>query len=99
MACSFAVFLFLVTVCMSELAFQWNSNPISCCKSIRNKPFPIHKLENFTFQTKDSHCRIEAIVFDTVCNKKVCGNPKNTWVRQAIKVLQGRVEKSNLEKC
>ncbi|KAK1790956.1 hypothetical protein P4O66_014793, partial [Electrophorus voltai] len=58
--------------------------PLKCCTNFSPHPLPFHRLKDFTVQDATTTCRLHAIIFTTVKNRRICANPKTLWVKHAV---------------
>uniref|UniRef100_A0A4W4F034 C-C motif chemokine n=1 Tax=Electrophorus electricus TaxID=8005 RepID=A0A4W4F034_ELEEL len=57
---------------------------LKCCTNFSPHPLPFHRLKDFTVQDATTTCRLHAIIFTTVKNRRICANPKTLWVKHAV---------------
>ncbi|XP_069724605.1 C-C motif chemokine 17 [Phaenicophaeus curvirostris] len=62
--------------------------PTECCFEYAQKP--IRSVQSYYATSKD--CSLPAIVMVTPTDVKICTNPKNSWVKKAIKKFQKKNE-------
>ncbi|XP_027725504.1 C-C motif chemokine 17 [Vombatus ursinus] len=62
-----------------------------CCNAYIKGAIPFSRLVSWSKTSAD--CRKEAIVFVTFLKKFVCANPKEKWVKTAIKLLPNDKQK------
>ncbi|XP_042535266.1 C-C motif chemokine 20 [Dipodomys spectabilis] len=63
-----------------------------CCLQYTKYPLPFRLIVGFTQQLADEACDINAIIFHTK-RRLVCADPKQPWVRKAVRILSQRVKK------
>ncbi|KAF3699281.1 C-C motif chemokine 20 [Channa argus] len=77
-----------VCVLLVLLVPHTESGPVkTCCTHYQEKPIPIKWLIDYTLQDFAQHCNIMAIIFRTVKNRCVCGNPDSDWVKHAMEFV------------
>ncbi|XP_023421800.1 C-C motif chemokine 17 isoform X1 [Cavia porcellus] len=59
-----------------------------CCLDYFKGAIPIRKLVSW-YRTSDE-CPKDAIVFETVQNRRICSNPEDRHVKKAVRHLQSR---------
>ncbi|XP_020821371.1 C-C motif chemokine 17 [Phascolarctos cinereus] len=91
---SFLVVLFLgLFLHHSHSARGPNIGGQDCCNAYIKGAIPFSKL--VTWSKTSVTCRKEAIVFVTALKKSICANPKEKWVRAAIKLLSRDNQKTD----
>uniref|UniRef100_A0A668AR46 C-C motif chemokine n=1 Tax=Myripristis murdjan TaxID=586833 RepID=A0A668AR46_9TELE len=60
----------------------------ACCLSYYRKPLPFHLIKTYTEQHHWENCHLDAIIFETIKNKRVCTTKKDDWVREAVARLR-----------
>ncbi|KAA0718794.1 Testis-specific serine/threonine-protein kinase 5 [Triplophysa tibetana] len=56
----------------------------ACCVKYTRKPLPFGLIKGYIEQSSLEVCRIDAIIFFTKHNKKVCASVKDEWVRETL---------------
>ncbi|XP_036605747.1 C-C motif chemokine 17 [Trichosurus vulpecula] len=64
-----------------------------CCNAYVKGAIPLSKL--VTWSKTSADCRKDAIVFVTLLKKSICANPKEKWVKMAIKFLNRHNQKTD----
>ncbi|RVE61884.1 hypothetical protein OJAV_G00173660 [Oryzias javanicus] len=59
---------------------------LACCTSYNKMQIPFQRIKGYREQNL-GYCRIEAIIFYTIYNKQVCGNPNEKWVKHYLDLL------------
>ncbi|KAF6727604.1 C-C motif chemokine 2 [Oryzias melastigma] len=59
---------------------------LACCTSYNKMQLPFQRIRGYREQNSN-YCRIEAIIFYTIYNRQVCGNPKEKWVKHYLDLL------------
>ncbi|XP_009989520.1 PREDICTED: C-C motif chemokine 5-like, partial [Tauraco erythrolophus] len=59
--------------------------PLECCYGYTNSTIHLAKLRSF-YRTPNE-CFMPAVVFETK-KRKICANPKVTWVEKAVEYLE-----------
>uniref|UniRef100_A0AAY5L5M0 Chemokine interleukin-8-like domain-containing protein n=1 Tax=Esox lucius TaxID=8010 RepID=A0AAY5L5M0_ESOLU len=59
-----------------------------CCVEYQQQPIPIQNIKGYKMQSSTEVCHIDAIIFYTIKNYKVCANIKDNWVKQALDHLR-----------
>ncbi|KAM5308995.1 C-C motif chemokine 8-like [Glossophaga mutica] len=65
------------------------SSPVTCCYGVSSKKIPLRNLKNYTRVT-NIQCPQEAVIFLSKRDKEVCADPKDKWVQDSIKYLDGK---------
>ncbi|XP_036125215.1 eotaxin-like [Molossus molossus] len=60
--------------------------PTVCCFDVASKKMPTQRLQSYERIT-DSRCPLKAVLFKTKQAKEICADPKDKWVRDAMKYL------------
>ncbi|XP_056149864.1 C-C motif chemokine 20-like [Lampris incognitus] len=68
----------------------------ACCTSYTRTPVAFHLIKGFKEQSYREICRIDAIIFYTRRNKKVCASSKDEWVRRALARLSSKLKKMSV---
>ncbi|XP_015268310.1 PREDICTED: C-C motif chemokine 17 [Gekko japonicus] len=83
---SVLIFLILGVFCQCITAF-YPSRSKECCYSYkRGGPLPVPLIAKY-YKTP-SDCALDAVVFVMKSKKTVCANPRESWVRRTIAILQ-----------
>ncbi|KAI4881428.1 hypothetical protein NFI96_014468, partial [Prochilodus magdalenae] len=87
--------LFLVLPTVLVLMCVWVSlgeaGPVKCCTSFSPNPFlPLNRLMHVSLQDATTVCRLNAVIFTTVKNRKICADPEASWVKNAISYLKNK---------
>ncbi|XP_052405261.1 C-C motif chemokine 20 [Carassius gibelio] len=96
--------LFTITLISSVLLSLFPHTPeaygplnYACCVKYTQNPLPFGVIKGFMEQKSTEVCRIDAIIFITKNNKKVCASIKDQWVRTALARLRSKLEKMTEE--
>ncbi|XP_051556403.1 C-C motif chemokine 20-like [Myxocyprinus asiaticus] len=65
----------------------------ACCVKYTRNALPFGVIKGFIEQSSREVCRIDAIIFFTKHNKKVCASAKDEWVRSALAHLKAKINK------
>ncbi|KAI7809924.1 C-C motif chemokine 20 [Triplophysa rosa] len=65
----------------------------ACCVKYTRNPLPFGLIKGYIEQSSREVCRIDAIIFFTKHNKKVCASVKDEWVRAALARLSTKINK------
>ncbi|CAL8324410.1 unnamed protein product [Arctogadus glacialis] len=57
-----------------------------CCLKIKGTEVKLKKLRSYHVQ-KSPSCRLPAVVFTTVRNKRICAEPNQPWTRKSMAYL------------
>ncbi|KAK2822322.1 hypothetical protein Q5P01_022387 [Channa striata] len=77
-----------VSVMLVLLVPLTESRPFkTCCTHYQENPIRIQLLKSYTFQDITKQCNIMAVIFRTVRNRLVCGNPDSDWVQRAMETV------------
>ncbi|NP_001290641.1 chemokine (C-C motif) ligand 20 precursor [Esox lucius] len=68
-----------------------------CCVEYQQQPIPIQNIKGYKMQSSTEVCHIDAIIFYTIKNYKVCANIKDNWVKQALDHLSKKLKKLSSE--
>ncbi|XP_017554658.1 C-C motif chemokine 20 [Pygocentrus nattereri] len=86
--------LFLVLPTALVLLCVWVSlgeaSPVKCCTTFSLNPLPLNRLKHFAIQDATTVCRLNAVIFTTVKNRKICANPDAQWVKNAVSHLKNK---------
>ncbi|KAF4117591.1 C-C motif chemokine 20 [Onychostoma macrolepis] len=96
--------LFTITLISSVLLSLFPHTPAAygplnyaCCVKYTHNPLPFGVIKGFVEQKSIEVCRIDAIIFLTKNNKKVCASIKDQWVRAALARLRSKIEKLTIQ--
>ncbi|KAJ8384313.1 hypothetical protein AAFF_G00206700 [Aldrovandia affinis] len=64
----------------------------ACCVKYTQKPLPFKVIKGFIEQSSREVCRIDAIIFFTRLNKKVCASAKDEWVKIILQRLSSKLK-------
>ncbi|XP_016101785.1 C-C motif chemokine 20 [Sinocyclocheilus grahami] len=65
----------------------------ACCVKYTRNPLPFGAIKGFIEQSSREVCRIDAIIFFTKNNRKVCASVGDQWVRAALARLRSKITK------
>ncbi|TRY99691.1 hypothetical protein DNTS_029431 [Danionella cerebrum] len=65
----------------------------ACCVKYTRKPVPFAVIKGFIEQSSIEVCRIDAIIFFTRNNKKICASVRDRWVKAALGRLRSKIAK------
>nr|QZC92288.1 chemokine (C-C motif) ligand 32 [Sebastes schlegelii] len=80
------VSLLLVTIVVSTASAK--SGIPSCCRKLSETQIHRDLLKTYYKQDKPS-CPINAVVFTTVKNKRICANPNRVWTKTSMAYIDG----------
>ncbi|KAK5859815.1 hypothetical protein PBY51_021339 [Eleginops maclovinus] len=83
----FFVSLLLVTILVSSASAQ--GGIASCCRELTNTQIHREKLRSY-YKQNTSACPINAVVFTTLRNKRICSDPKELWTLTSMAYLDGK---------
>lgn len=69
-----------------------------CCIAHFKTPIPVAVFKRFTIQSSGEMCEIDAIIFSTFKGRKVCTDPKDAWVKRAMRFLRKKKKKNKKKK-
>ncbi|KAJ8011593.1 hypothetical protein DPEC_G00059860 [Dallia pectoralis] len=64
-----------------------------CCTRYSIGRMPIDRIRGYSIQTIKNHCNIDAIIFHTIQQRKVCVDPAKDWVMVYIRNLRENAER------
>ncbi|KAM9501487.1 C-C motif chemokine 20 [Clarias gariepinus] len=64
----------------------------ACCVKYTRTPLDFKVIKGFAEQSSREVCRIDAIIFITKRNKKVCASAHDDWVRNILKRLSNKMK-------
>ncbi|XP_041126745.1 C-C motif chemokine 20-like [Polyodon spathula] len=82
---------FILSILIDQ-ASAFGPQKYDCCINYTRKPVPIGFIKGYMEQSSLKVCRIDAIVFVTVQDKKVCASSKDDWVKSAMRRLSYRLK-------
>ncbi|XP_070598189.1 C-C motif chemokine 5-like [Erythrolamprus reginae] len=86
-----AVFL-VAAMFLSQAEAQFD--PRLCCFGYVAKPIPRRNLKSY--ERTNVRCSMQAIVFATHANRRICADPSAEWVQNRVKHLDNLRASSNL---
>ncbi|XP_018611732.1 C-C motif chemokine 20 [Scleropages formosus] len=87
-----AVLLFCCILSMlSSTVSTYGPLTHACCVKYTRKPLPFHLIKGYIEQSSLEVCRIDAIIFFTVKNKKLCASPEDEWVKATLICLSDKL--------
>uniref|UniRef100_A0A8C6DXM9 C-C motif chemokine n=1 Tax=Moschus moschiferus TaxID=68415 RepID=A0A8C6DXM9_MOSMO len=78
--------LLTAALCSIQVLAQPASIPTICCFNVSRKKISIQRLQSYRKIT-GSKCPQKAVIFNTKQNKKICVDPQEKWVQNAIEYL------------
>ncbi|KAK6484010.1 C-C motif chemokine 20-like [Huso huso] len=82
---------FILSILIDQ-ASAYGPHKYDCCINYTQKPVPIRFIKGYMEQSSLTVCSIDAIIFLTVQDKKVCANSKDAWVKSAMRRLSYRLK-------
>ncbi|KAK6478528.1 C-C motif chemokine 20-like [Huso huso] len=82
---------FILSILIDQ-ASAFGPHKYDCCINYTRKPVPIGFIKGYMEQSSLKVCRIDAIIFLTVEDKKVCANSKDAWVKSTMRRLSYRLK-------
>ncbi|XP_068557743.1 C-C motif chemokine 7-like [Cebidichthys violaceus] len=73
-----------VSVVLVLLVVLSDGSP-TCCRRYQENPISVKFLKHYKIQKVTDHCNIKAIIFKTLKNRLLCGDPERKWVKDAMK--------------
>nr|XP_023674322.1 C-C motif chemokine 20-like [Paramormyrops kingsleyae]XP_023674323.1 C-C motif chemokine 20-like [Paramormyrops kingsleyae] len=64
----------------------------ACCVKYTRRPLPFRLIKGYMVQSSLEVCRMDAIIFVTMRNQKVCASPEHDWVKTTISCLSEKVD-------
>ncbi|MEQ2268475.1 hypothetical protein XENORESO_021707 [Xenotaenia resolanae] len=64
----------------------------NCCTRYSNKVVVLEHIKGYQEQIALEFCRINAIIFYTTSNQRVCANPEDEWVKKTLKSLRQKIK-------
>ncbi|XP_069752690.1 C-C motif chemokine 20-like isoform X2 [Narcine bancroftii] len=65
----------------------------ACCLKYSKSSLPFVRIAGYVEQRSNEVCDIDAILLYTVKRRWVCANPKDKWVKRALRYLSKKLEK------
>ncbi|XP_027004357.1 C-C motif chemokine 20 [Tachysurus fulvidraco] len=65
----------------------------ACCIKYTRTPVDFKMIKGFAEQSSREVCRIDAIIFLTKRNKKVCASAEDEWVKKVLERLSTKMKK------
>ncbi|KAL0966374.1 hypothetical protein UPYG_G00294510 [Umbra pygmaea] len=66
---------------------------LSCCVEYQKQPIPFNNIKGYKLQSSLEMCHMDAIIFYTIRNIKVCATIKDAWVQKALGFLSEKLKK------
>ncbi|XP_004453919.1 C-C motif chemokine 20 isoform X2 [Dasypus novemcinctus] len=83
----------LMSVLLLHFCSRSEGSNFDCCLQYIGQPLHPKFIVGFTQQLASEACDIDAIIFYTRRKTAVCADPKQKWVKQAVRILSQRVKK------
>uniref|UniRef100_A0A8C8U8I9 C-C motif chemokine n=1 Tax=Peromyscus maniculatus bairdii TaxID=230844 RepID=A0A8C8U8I9_PERMB len=80
--------LALAWVLLAHLHSQVEASSFDCCLRYTKSIIPSKAIVGFTEQLADEACDINAVIFHTKKKLAVCADPKQGWVKRAVRLLR-----------
>ncbi|KAJ8270382.1 hypothetical protein GJAV_G00113790 [Gymnothorax javanicus] len=80
--------LLLLSLCLFSV--QADS---ACCSKYSHGQLPLRLIKGFSIQDNLGRCNINAVIFLTLKDRKVCVDPTKHWVMEIVKQLSNEVQK------
>lgn len=82
-------FIFIAIAAMFAISQVSSANMIAsdCCLRTKDKEVPYNIAKCYSHQTTAKGCNIDAIVFVTRKNRRLCAPPNLTWVKDLMAKL------------
>ncbi|XP_017384579.1 C-C motif chemokine 20 isoform X2 [Cebus imitator] len=94
MCCSKSLFLAaLMSMLLLHLCDKSEASNFDCCLRYTDHILHPKFIVGFTQQRANEACDINAIIFHTKKKLSVCANPRQIWVKQAVRIISQRVKK------
>ncbi|XP_035644676.1 C-C motif chemokine 20-like [Oncorhynchus keta] len=87
-----------VVTMFSSTSASYGPRRLYCCVEYQEKPVPDQQIKGYKLQSSKEVCNIDAIIFYTLKNKKVCATVKDEWVRKALARLSAELKKMSSSK-
>ncbi|XP_078420621.1 C-C motif chemokine 20-like [Cetorhinus maximus] len=78
--------LFMLNM-LGTSTFADAQSPVDCCLLYSKKPLPPKLIVGYVRQFANELCDINAVIFYTRRGRRICGNPEDGWVKNAINVF------------
>uniref|UniRef100_A0A672SI83 Chemokine interleukin-8-like domain-containing protein n=1 Tax=Sinocyclocheilus grahami TaxID=75366 RepID=A0A672SI83_SINGR len=84
-----------MTMTVRKMFCVMSDGPLNyaCCVKYTRNPLPFGAIKGFIEQSSREVCRIDAIIFFTKNNRKVCASVGDQWVRAALARLRSKITK------
>ncbi|XP_061099709.1 C-C motif chemokine 20 [Conger conger] len=88
------IFAVLLGVLLSIPSHNAAFGPLkhACCVKYTVKPLPFGSIKGFVEQSSREICRIDAIIFFTIRDKKVCASAEDEWVKRYLLRLSSKLK-------
>ncbi|XP_072543073.1 C-C motif chemokine 20 [Salminus brasiliensis] len=90
-AIAFVACWLLCTLCPTSAAYGPQNH--ACCVKYTRKPLDFKLIKGYIEQSSREVCRIDAIIFLTKRNKKVCASSADEWVKVVLRRLSDKMKK------
>nr|XP_033785136.1 C-C motif chemokine 19 [Geotrypetes seraphini] len=97
MALRFSVFCLLILIiicCWKTLQVSGNNITPDCCLRVSPTEISANRVKDYRLQTAENNCNINAVVFITKRNIRICSPPNKKWVQKLIEKLNIRKKKN-----
>ncbi|XP_062448778.1 C-C motif chemokine 5-like [Rhea pennata] len=84
----------LAVLFVAAFCYQVSSSPAAvnifgpCCSRYLTKAIPEHRVKAYAHTS--NHCIQPAVIFTTVKDKMLCGNPEDKWVQDIMNHLKDK---------
>ncbi|XP_032874371.1 C-C motif chemokine 19-like [Amblyraja radiata] len=79
-------YAFLLCTALFHLSqARWGNDAMDCCLEVSHKVIPRKIVAAYKVQGSNSGCRIQAVVFVTVKNRKLCAPHDARWVKNLMR--------------
>uniref|UniRef100_UPI00398EDE6A C-C motif chemokine 19-like n=1 Tax=Pristiophorus japonicus TaxID=55135 RepID=UPI00398EDE6A len=86
--------LLCALLCRSCAGTRGDDGAFDCCLDVSHKVIPRHIVADYQVQDASTSCRISAVIFITVKDRKLCAPSKARWVKRLMK----RCDRINLSR-
>ncbi|XP_007502210.1 C-C motif chemokine 20 isoform X2 [Monodelphis domestica] len=86
------ILAFLMKVMLLCLSDRAQASSFDCCLQYIEHPINSKFIKGYAEQRSYEACDIDAIIFYTR-KHVVCANPKETWVKNVLRILSSRLKK------